>query len=140
MNKLRHIIEDNWDEIRKNIKSKWNKLTDNDLDNIAGSYDELTDKLHKLYGYKIKEIEKELNDFFESSEFDKIKSKAENKFNTIKNIVWSALDEYFQVAKEKSINTEKVIVEYTKENPFKFIALAATAGLLIGYLCNHNKN
>lgn len=138
-NNLRQILKGNWNEIKGNIKSKWNKLTDDDIEQIDGSYEELTGKIQKLYGYKMNELENTLSEFFESNGFDKLKSKASNKFDEIKSAVWASLDEYFQMAKKGSIKTEKIVNQYAKENPYKLIGLAAACGLLLGCLYK-NKN
>jgi len=136
MNNLNQTIEENWEEIKEYIQSKWSKLTDNDLKKINGSYKELTGKLQDLYGYKIAEVHHEINELLESNGLNKAKTKMEE----IKKIVFDTLDEYFQSAKQKSVETEKAIMQYATDNPFKFIGLAATAGLMIGCLCKSKRN
>ena len=46
-----HIKAD-WMQTRGKIKSKWGKLTDDDLKMIEGKWDQLVAKLHERYGYK----------------------------------------------------------------------------------------
>lgn len=140
MNNIKHMIEGSWDEIKGKIQSKWGKLTDNDLEKIDGSYTELTGRLQKLYGYKASQVQREIEDFFDSGDFDRIKNKALNKVNEIKNIVFETLDEYFQSAKRKSIDAERAIVEYVSENPLKTIGFAAAAGVLVGCLCKGRRD
>lgn len=140
MNNLRHTIEENWEDIKEQIKNNWEKLTDNDIKKIDGSYKELSGKLQDLYGYKAAEVQSELTDFFESSDFEKIKNKTKAKMEQIKQVVLTTLDEYFQSAKQKSLATEKAVIEYATENPFKLIGLAATAGILIGCFYKSKKN
>jgi uncharacterized protein YjbJ (UPF0337 family) len=45
------------------VKAKWGKLTDDDLDVIAGKKDQLVGKLQKEYGYQKDQAEKELDEF-----------------------------------------------------------------------------
>jgi len=44
-------IEGNWREIKGKAKKQWGKLTDDDLDVIEGSREELEGRLQSRYGY-----------------------------------------------------------------------------------------
>jgi len=136
---IRNILEDHWKEIKSTIKNKWSKLTDDDLEKIDGSYDELTGTIQKLYGYKGRELENTVNEFFESDYFTKFKDQAETKFSEIKSSIFSILDEYFKIAKKRTRETEKAMSGYAKDNPYKLIGIAAAFGLLVGCLYKNNK-
>jgi uncharacterized protein YjbJ (UPF0337 family) len=56
-------IKGNWKQLRGKVKAKWGKLTDNDLDVIAGKKDQLVGKLQKEYGYQKELAEKEIDEF-----------------------------------------------------------------------------
>jgi uncharacterized protein YjbJ (UPF0337 family) len=43
-------IEGNWKEIKGKAKQTWGRLTDDDLDKIAGKREELEGKIQKRYG------------------------------------------------------------------------------------------
>jgi uncharacterized protein YjbJ (UPF0337 family) len=43
-------VEGKWKQMRGSVKQKWAKLTDNDLDYIAGSRDRFVGKLQERYG------------------------------------------------------------------------------------------
>ena len=133
-----NILEGNWEEVKGYLQSKWGKLTDDDVEKIGGSYKKLIGKLQKLYGYKISELEDEVTDFFESSQFEKMRQYAVSKISGIKEVVTSTLDEYFQNAKQKTYDAEECVVKYTQENPFKVIGIAALTGLLVGCLLKRN--
>lgn len=45
------ILEGQWKQIRGEVKAWWGKLTDNDLDRIAGKFDVLVGILQEKYGY-----------------------------------------------------------------------------------------
>src|SRR5690606_32546144 len=47
-----HQVEGNWKQFRGQIKEHWGKLTDNDLDMIAGKRDQLEGKIQERYGYE----------------------------------------------------------------------------------------
>jgi uncharacterized protein YjbJ (UPF0337 family) len=55
-------IEGNWKQLKGKFREKWGKLTDNDLEVIAGKRDHLFGKLQEKYGLKREEAEKELDD------------------------------------------------------------------------------
>jgi uncharacterized protein YjbJ (UPF0337 family) len=56
-------IEGNWLKAKGALKEKWGKLTDNDLDQIAGRRDQLLGHLQKLYGITKEEAERQLRDY-----------------------------------------------------------------------------
>ena len=45
------ILEGQWKQIRGEVKAWWGKLTDNDLDRVAGKFDVLVGLLQERYGY-----------------------------------------------------------------------------------------
>ena len=60
-------VEGNWKELKGKIRSKWAKLTDDDLENIAGKKDVLLGRLQQHYGFKKDEAEKQLDTFLKNS-------------------------------------------------------------------------
>lgn len=65
MNK--HILEGKWKQVRGEAKAWWGKLTDNDLDRVAGKFEVLVGLLQEKYGYTREqaadEIERHVTDF-----------------------------------------------------------------------------
>ena len=61
-----HIIKGNWKQLSGKIKEKWGKLTDSDIDRINGRREMLVGKLQESYGKARADIEKEVDDFFDS--------------------------------------------------------------------------
>ena len=57
------IIEGKWKQAAAVVKSKWGKLTDDDLKAIAGKRDQLIGKLQERYGLAKDQVEKQLGDF-----------------------------------------------------------------------------
>jgi uncharacterized protein YjbJ (UPF0337 family) len=67
----------NWDHIQGRIKevggkvkSKWAKLTDDDIKLLDGKKDEFLGKLQQKYGYKKDEAERELDGFLNDFDSD----------------------------------------------------------------------
>jgi uncharacterized protein YjbJ (UPF0337 family) len=63
-------IEGNWKQIKGQAKERWGKLTDDDLDVIAGKRDQLAGKLQKAYGYGKERAEEELEEFCAECELE----------------------------------------------------------------------
>ena len=58
------IIEGKWKQLKGSAKQKWGELTDDELDQIAGSKDKLAGKLQEKYGWTKEEADNEINDYF----------------------------------------------------------------------------
>ena len=56
-------IEGNWKQLRGKIKSRWGRLTDNDLELIEGMRDQLASMIQARYGSSQEKIERELDEF-----------------------------------------------------------------------------
>ncbi len=52
-----------WKEMRGKVKTKWGKLTDDDLDVIAGQREQLVGRLQMRYGQRKDEIERQVAEF-----------------------------------------------------------------------------
>jgi uncharacterized protein YjbJ (UPF0337 family) len=52
-------VEGQWKQIKGSAKEKWGKLTDDDLDVIAGKKDQLLGKLQQRYGIQRDEARKQ---------------------------------------------------------------------------------
>jgi len=58
-------IVGNWREAKGKLRSKWAKLTDDDLEAIGGKKDVLVGRLQQRYGHKKEEAEREIDSFLE---------------------------------------------------------------------------
>lgn len=58
-------IEGNWTQFKGKVKEQWGKLTDDDLDIIAGKRDQLLGRIQERHGIAKDEAEKQLNGFQE---------------------------------------------------------------------------
>ena len=59
-------IEGNWKQLKGSVKTKWAKLTDNDLDAIDGKREQLEGKLQEHYGKTKDEIRNEVDEWSKS--------------------------------------------------------------------------
>jgi uncharacterized protein YjbJ (UPF0337 family) len=53
-------IEGNWKQIKGRAKAQWGKLTDDDLDVVAGRRQQLAGKLQERYGLATDRVEAEI--------------------------------------------------------------------------------
>jgi uncharacterized protein YjbJ (UPF0337 family) len=60
----RDWLEGNWKQARGKVRERWGKLTDDELDVIAGRRDQLIGRIQELYGNARDEVERELDDMF----------------------------------------------------------------------------
>jgi uncharacterized protein YjbJ (UPF0337 family) len=56
-------IEGNWKQFKGNARQQWARLTDDQLDVIAGKRDVLLGRIQELYGISKEESEKQLADW-----------------------------------------------------------------------------
>lgn len=57
------IVEGNWKQFKGKAKEQWGKLTDDDLDVIAGKRDQLAGRVQEAYGVRRDEAEKQIRDW-----------------------------------------------------------------------------
>ncbi len=57
------IVEGNWKQFKGNVKTQWGKLTDDQLDVIAGKRVELSGKVQEAYGISKDEAEDQIKRF-----------------------------------------------------------------------------
>ncbi|WJH34613.1 CsbD family protein [Paenibacillus aurantius] len=54
-----NVIKGKWNQLKGEAKKQWGKLTDDDLDVIAGEKDKLIGKIQERHGHNKDEAEKE---------------------------------------------------------------------------------
>jgi len=64
------IIQGHWHEIKGNLKQQWGKLTDDQITQMKGSYEELEGVLQKSYGYQKDEAKKEIDAFIKKNDWN----------------------------------------------------------------------
>ena len=56
-------IEGNWKQVKGKVKEQWGKLTDDDLDVIAGKRDQLLGRIQERHGLAKDEAERQVKSF-----------------------------------------------------------------------------
>jgi len=59
----RDIAGGNLKQLKGKIKQQWGKLTDDEIEEVAGSVDILAGKLQERYGWERDEAERQVKDF-----------------------------------------------------------------------------
>ncbi len=57
------IIEGKWKQMKGSVQSQWGKLTEDDVDQVAGNREKLVGKLQERYGLAQDEAERQIDDF-----------------------------------------------------------------------------
>ena len=56
-------IEGNWKQVKGKAKMQWGKLTDDDLDVVAGRREQLAGKIQERYGIAKDDVERQIADW-----------------------------------------------------------------------------
>jgi uncharacterized protein YjbJ (UPF0337 family) len=57
------ILKGKWRQIKGEVKSRWGKLTDDDMDVVAGDAEKLVGRVQERYGYQRDQAQREVDDF-----------------------------------------------------------------------------
>ncbi len=56
-------VEGNWKQFKGKVKEQWGKLTDDDLDRIAGKRDQLEGTIQERYGIEKDRVQADVDDW-----------------------------------------------------------------------------
>jgi uncharacterized protein YjbJ (UPF0337 family) len=56
-------MQGQWKQLKGKIKTKWGKLTDDDLDVISGQKDQLVGRIQERYGIQKDEAQRQVDDW-----------------------------------------------------------------------------
>lgn len=59
----RDVLVGQWKQLKGKVKQQWGRLTDDELDQVNGRYDELAGLIQERYGYSRDEASNELDMF-----------------------------------------------------------------------------
>lgn len=59
-----------WKQMKGNAKSRWGKLTDDDLDYIGGQKDQLVGRIQERYGMQKEEAQRQVDEWQSSQKHD----------------------------------------------------------------------
>ena len=62
------ILKGKWLQARNDVRSRWGRLTEDEVDEIQGDAEKFLRKLRERYGYQRDEAETEINEFLRMSD------------------------------------------------------------------------
>ncbi len=62
------ILEGKWNVLKGTLRSRWGKLTDDDVDEVKGNSEILVGKLQQRYGHAKEQVQKDVNAWLSESE------------------------------------------------------------------------
>lgn len=62
-NAMWHRISGNWKQFTGDIRSRWGKLTEDDIEQLAGERDKLIGKIEELYGITKEEARQQVEEW-----------------------------------------------------------------------------
>lgn len=63
-------IEGNWKQLKGKVREKWGKLTDDNIDIVAGKREQLAGKIQEAYGVAKDDAERQIDEFSASLKDD----------------------------------------------------------------------
>ena len=58
------VLKGQWHQLKGDVKAKWGKLTDDDLNMASGDAEKLVGRIQERYGYARDQAKREVDDFF----------------------------------------------------------------------------
>ena len=134
-------IEGDWKRMKRKVKERWGKLTDQDLTALDGSREQLEGKIQERYGYAKDQVRKEIDDWFQSTalaangdaneladQIEAIRTDIQSLTSTVGRIANKQLGRAQDTAVEAARSAEDAIMR----NPVSAVAIAAGLGFLFG--------
>lgn len=104
-----------WQELKNDVRSKWGKLTDDDIERIAGNKDKLIHALQEKYGYVWDEARQMVDRYL--NEYGDLKTKASEALRAV-------------ASKDNIQKLGTEVAEFVRRHPLPSLLI----GLTIGYL------
>jgi uncharacterized protein YjbJ (UPF0337 family) len=136
-------LEDRWKEIKGELKSWWGKLTDDDIDQIAGNKEKLIGVVQQKYGYLYdeaqREIDRRLNEFnqkshrlqgLSSAARQNVRNAAATVTGTVASLKAGTEDVLSSVSSNETFrNLRADLVQFVRRYPIQSVLI----GFAIGY-------
>jgi uncharacterized protein YjbJ (UPF0337 family) len=67
-------LQGKWKEVKGQVRERWGKLTDDDLDVIAGQQEQLIGRIQTRYGIQKEQAQKQVDEWMKTEEFPRRKA------------------------------------------------------------------
>ena len=122
----------NWEQVKGKIKQRWGELTDNELMEVEGNYDQLVGLVQQKSGEARHEIERFLNEIWEQSEgaFPGAAETVRRYAGQAGEMVRGAAEQVRHEAVERYGEAQVMV----REHPGEAVAVAFGTGLILGVM------
>lgn len=124
------VLEENWNDIKATLKSKWQQLSDSDLQSFTGSADQLVQMIQRCTGQARNVIENQLEEMIAQSR--SIQNQVGQFCSGVASQAGEVYSEGYDVAAQNLAEGYKQASRYAKENPGAAVAILFGSGLLAG--------
>lgn len=124
------VLEENWNDIKATLKSKWQQLSDHDLRGFKGSADQLVQMIQRRTGQARNVIENQLEEMIAQGR--SIQNQVGQYFASATSQAGEAYDAGYDIAARRLADGYKQASRYAKENPGAAVAILFGSGLLAG--------
>lgn len=124
------VLEENWNDIKATLKSRWQQLSDRDLQSFTGSADQLVQMIQRRTGQARNVIENQLEEMI--AQCRSIQGQVGQFLSGAASQAGDAYSEGYDVAAQKLAEGYKEASRYAKENPGAAVAILFGSGLLAG--------
>ena len=109
------VMEANWNDIKANLKSKWQQLSDRDLQSFKGSADQLVHMIQRRTGQAKNVIENQLEEMIAQGR--EIQNQVGQFFSGAASQAGEVYNEGYDVTAQRLAEGYKQASKYAKENP-----------------------
>jgi ElaB/YqjD/DUF883 family membrane-anchored ribosome-binding protein len=124
------VLEENWNDIKATLKSKWQQLSDHDLRGFKGSADDLVEMIPRRTGQAKTAIENQLEEMVTQGR--SIQKQVGQYVSGAATQASEAYEEGYDLAAQKLKDGYKQASRYAKENPGAAVAILLGSGILAG--------
>jgi uncharacterized protein YjbJ (UPF0337 family) len=141
------VLQGKWEQLRGDVKTNWGKLTDNDLDVIAGRRDKLEGMLREKYGYTKEKVQEEVDTYLEDLDdtssrlTNRVKSavhdaqgKISKSTNRARKAVQERAEQANQSLEDVAARAPQGVVTAVQDYPWLAVAAVLVVGVAIGLL------
>jgi uncharacterized protein YjbJ (UPF0337 family) len=124
------VLEENWNDIKATLKSKWRQLSDQDLHGFKGSADQLVQMIQRRTGQAKNVIENQLEEMIAQGR--SLQGQVGQFFSGAASQAGEVCSESYDAAAQGLADGYKQASKYARENPGAAVAILFGSGLLAG--------
>ena len=127
-------LKGNWDEVKSKLKTKWDKLTDDDLRTVRGSVSQLINRIHKKTGESRETIEAFLEEVGDPSFLASLREQVA----ATANHAMEGVREGYQALREKYDDAGQIVGDHPAPSVAIAFGLGFLSGISLAVLLHHS--